>query len=361
MIATMRRKNLLIAISALIFLTYATSCGNGRGANDKSDTVENIKNSNKDDAERNDSLIRDFITNMYENKCYEDYDFLEAHCTAKMLKHLKDEFEYDGDGYAVYMFRTGAQDYKPGAENIKDKVLSITKDNEGWYHYIFTDGGWHGENKIKVCVENGEVIVDELERVYNEPAEDYNCNVNETDSSLIMPFYFNGERNHAYRIAKTQTIPDFGNNQYAVSWYVDTEEWDFDPQTNHIYSKIEFKKGDTLIASFSDDEGWSYIGVENSKVKMFKSFRIDSDHTAVVFRGGAYAAGTPILTVFVLSGDEVKLIYNQEYFIEKIEDGKVFLARELYSENPIKCGYISFMNGHVSIVSDEYPAGKVIF
>ena len=171
-----------------------------------------------------------------------------------------------------------------------------------------------------------------------------------------------------------------GSNQYAVSWYVDTEEWDFDPQTNHIYSKIEFKKGDTLIASFSDDEGWSYIGVENSKVKMFKSFRIDSDHgvenskvkmfksfridsdhTAVVFRGGAYAAGTPILTVFVLSGDEVKLIYNQEYFIEKIEDGKVFLARELYSENPIKCGYLSFLDGHVSIVSDEYPAGKVIF
>ena len=94
---------------------------------------------------------------------------------------------------------------------------------------------------------------------------------------------------------------------------------------------------------------------------MFKSFRIDSDHTAVVFRGGVYAAGTPTLTVFVLSGDEVKLIYNQEYFIEKIEDGKVFLAKELYTENPIKCGYLSFLDGHVSIVSDEYPAGKVIF
>ncbi|WP_288279953.1 hypothetical protein, partial [uncultured Prevotella sp.] len=60
------------------------------------------------------------------------------------------------------------------------------------------------------------------------------CRVNssvicETDSSLITPFYYNGERNHTYRIANTQTIPDFGNNQYAVSWYVDTEEWDFDP------------------------------------------------------------------------------------------------------------------------------------
>lgn len=75
------------------------------------------------------------------------------------------------------------------------------------------------------------------------------------------------------------------SNQYAVSWYVDTEEWDFDPQTNHIFSKIEFKKGDTVLASFCDDDGWSYIGIENSKAKMFKSFRIDSAHTAVVFRG----------------------------------------------------------------------------
>ncbi len=183
-----------------------------------------------------------------------------------------------------------------------------------------------------------------------------NC---DADSSLIRPFYESG--NHSYRIADTQAIPDMGNEQYAISWYVDTEEWDFDPLTNHIFSKIEFKKGDTVLASFCDDDGWSYIVDENSKVKMFKSFRIDSDHTAVVFRGGAYAAGTPILTVFVLSGDEVKLIYNQEYFIEKIEDGKVFLARELYSENPIKCGYLSFLDGHVSIVSNEYPTGKIIF
>lgn len=359
-------KYLLIAMSALFLLTYATSCNNSKSANDKNGTEMNIEDhAEKDDVlaqnEKEDALIRDFITNMYDKKLFYEKDFLEAHCTAKMLKYLKDEFEYDGDGYAGYLFRTGAQDDKQGTENVKDEVLSISKDDKGWYHYVFTDGGWHGENKLKVRVENGKVMIDELERVYDELAEDYNCNVNETDSSLITPLYFNGERNHAYRIAKTQTIPDFGNNQYAVSWYVDTEEWDFDPQTNHIYSKIEFKKGDTLLASFCDDEGWSYIVDENSKVKMFKSFRIDSDHTAVVFRGGAYAAGTPILTVFVLSGDEVKLVYNQEYFIEKIEDGKVFLAKELYTENPIRCGYLSFLDGHVSIVSDEYPAGKVIF
>lgn len=46
-------------------------------------------------------------------------------------------------------------------------------------------------------------------------------------------------------------------------------------KTNHIYSKIDFKKGNTVIASFCDDDGWSYIiGDENSKAIMFKSFEI---------------------------------------------------------------------------------------
>ena len=189
----MKNKYLLIAISAFFLLTFATSCNNSKGANDKSEIEENTENSDKSDAEKNDSLIRDFITNMYENELYYNYDFLEAHCTAKMLKCLKDECEceYGGDGYAGYLFRTGAQDDKPGAEDVKDKVLKITKDSEGWYHYTFTDGGWRGENKIKVRVENGKVMVDEVERVNNEYAEAGNREFEEIESSMIDSLYFN--------------------------------------------------------------------------------------------------------------------------------------------------------------------------
>jgi hypothetical protein len=358
----MNKKFLLIAMSALFLLTCATSCNNGKSANDKNGTEEINENEGKDDAlvenAEDDAIIRDFITNMYENKLYYDEDFLKAHCTAKMLQYLKDQYEYDGDGYAGYRFRTSAQDDKPGAEDIKDKVLNITKDSEGWYHYTFTDGGWHGENKIKVRVENGEVMVDELERVYDEPLEEYNRKeeISETDSSMIDPFYFSGKRDHQFRIANTQTIPDVGNNQYAVSWYVDTVEWDFDPQTNHIYSKIEFKKGDAVLASFYDDDGWSYIGVENSKAKMFKSFRIDSDHTAVVFRGGIYADGVSNLTVFVLSGNEVKVVFNKLYDFDKIGNGKVF-----FKYDGGKSGCLNFIGGHISIFSNDYPTGKIIF
>ena len=360
----MKKKYLLIAISVLFLLTFSTSCGNGKSTNDKSGTEENTENSDKYDAEKNDSLIRDFITNMYEKELYYNYDFLEAHCTKKMLKYLKDEYEYEygGDGYAGYLFRTGAQDDKPGAEDVKDKVLKITKDSEGWYHYTFTDGGWRGENKIKVRVENGKVMVDEVERVNNEYAEAGNREFEEIESSMIDSLHFDEKVNHVYKIADTRKIPDMGNDQYSVCWYVDTVEWGSDLKKSYIYSKIEFKKGDAVIASFCDDDGWSYIiGDENSKAIMFKSFKLDSNHTALVFRGGVYSDGVSTLTVFVLSGNEVKLVFNKLYDIEKIEKDKVFLVRDKYAEKPIKCGYLSFLDGHISIVSKEYPKGKIIF
>ena len=344
----------------LCLLTF--SCSNGKSANDKNATEENLETLDTSDAEKNDSLIRDFITNMYENKLYYNYDFLEAHCTAKMLKYLKDEFEYDGDGYAGYLFRTGAQDDKPGAEDVKDKVLSVTKDSEGWYHYTFTDGGWRGENKIKVRVENGKVMIDEVERVNNEYAEAGNRESEEIESSMIDPLHFDEKTDHVYKIADTRKIPDMVNDQYSVCWYVDTVEWGADLKKSYIYSKIDFKKDDAVIASFRDDDGWSYIiGDENSKAIMFKSFKLDSNHTALVFRGGVYSDGVSSLMVFVLSGNEVKLVFNKLYDIEKIEKDKVFLVRDKYYENPIKCGYLSFLNGHISFVSKEYPKGKIIF
>ena len=54
----MEKKVLLIAMSALFLLTCATSCNNGKSANNKNATEKVDK----------DATVRDFITNMYENK-----------------------------------------------------------------------------------------------------------------------------------------------------------------------------------------------------------------------------------------------------------------------------------------------------
>ena len=179
----------------------------------------------------------------------------------------------------------------------------------------------------------------------------------EIDSLMIDRFYY-AERPHTYRIADTQTVTGLETDNYSVSWYVDTEEWDFDPATNHIFSKIEFKKGNKVIGSFVDDEGWSYYGVENSKTIMFKSFRIDDDCTAVVFRGGAYAAGVPKLTIFAVSGNDVKVVFNKEYFIGKVDNDRITIQKEY---NGPELGHITISDGHISIVTDEYPSGKTIY
>lgn len=176
------------------------------------------------------------------------------------------------------------------------------------------------------------------------------------DSSMIDPFFYFDDP-HTYRIADTQTISGMETDQYSVSWYVDTKEWDWDPQTNHIFSKIEFKKGSTIFGTFVDDEGWSYYGVENSKAKMFKSFTIDTDCTAIVFRGGAYAAGIPKLTIFVICGDEVKVVFNKEYYIENVINNRISIKKDSQGSD----GYITISDGHISIVTNKYPTGKIIY
>jgi len=181
--------------------------------------------------------------------------------------------------------------------------------------------------------------------------------VHEIDSLMIDPFYF-AEGPHTHRIADTQTVTGLETDNYSVSWYVDTEEWDFDPETNHIFSKIEFKKGKKIIGSFVDDEGWSYYGVENSKTIMFKSFMIDNDCTALLFRGGIYAAGIPKMTIFVMCGDEVKVVFNKEYFIGNVDTDRIAIQKEY---NGPELGHITISDGHISIVTDEYPSGKTIY
>ena len=180
-------KSSLIVLAVSSLLTCATSCNNGNSTNTSTEPEE-VKEEQKMeeasavgedgakvvDAVEDDKVIRDFIINMYDNDLYSETDFLEAHCSKTLLQYLRDQYEYDGAGYAVWLFRTGSQDGKPGAEDVGSKVLTVTKDSEGWYHYTFTDGGWHGENKIKLHMENDKVVMDDLKSVYDEAAEQYN-------------------------------------------------------------------------------------------------------------------------------------------------------------------------------------------
>ena len=106
--------------------------------------------------------IKSFITQMYNNKLYEDYDFLRKHCSAELLKKLQDAYPYDTDGiaYATWLFRSNQQDSKPEADD-KTIMLEIKADGD-WFVYTALDMGWKFTNKIKITNKGGEIVIEDV-------------------------------------------------------------------------------------------------------------------------------------------------------------------------------------------------------
>lgn len=83
---------------------------------------------------------------MYEKVRFEDYGFLKKHCSDSLLKKLSDAYDYDGDGYAVWKFRSGAQD-GPSDEH---SVIHIEDNGDGWFTYTAIDMGITFRKKIRI-------------------------------------------------------------------------------------------------------------------------------------------------------------------------------------------------------------------
>lgn len=110
----------------------------------------------------NETAFKSFITKMYNEKLYEDYDFLQKHCSPELLKKLQDAYPYDSDGpaYATWLFRSGQQDDKPGSDG-KTKMLDVKVDGD-WYVYTALDMGWEFTNRIKMGIKDGKIIIDDI-------------------------------------------------------------------------------------------------------------------------------------------------------------------------------------------------------
>ena len=113
--------------------------------------------------------IKSFITQMYNNKLYEDYDFLQKHCSAELLKKLQDAYPYDTDGiaYATWLFRSGQQDSKPRTDD-KTIMLEVKADGD-WFIYTALDMGWEFTNRIKITNKGGEIIIEDVSVVKDQP------------------------------------------------------------------------------------------------------------------------------------------------------------------------------------------------
>ena len=111
----------------------------------------------------NSDEIKSFIINMYNNKLYEDYDFLQRYCSAKLLKKLQDTYPYDSDGiaYATWLFRSGQQDVKSDLED-KSGILDVKPDGNEWYVYTAWDMGWVFTNRIQIINKCGEILINDI-------------------------------------------------------------------------------------------------------------------------------------------------------------------------------------------------------
>lgn len=78
-------------------------------------------------------IIIQFITEMYNNGKFHDYDFLYQHCTKKLIQQLTGDYEYEGDGLAVWDFRTEMQN----GPTSKNHIIDVVYEGNDWYAYSF--------------------------------------------------------------------------------------------------------------------------------------------------------------------------------------------------------------------------------
>ena len=107
--------------------------------------------------------IKSFLTKMYNDKLYEDYDFLQKHCSPELLQKLQDAYPYDSEApaYATWLFRSGQQDSKPGSDD-KTMILDVTADGD-WYTYKALDMGWEFTNRVKLTNKDGKIIIEDMD------------------------------------------------------------------------------------------------------------------------------------------------------------------------------------------------------
>ena len=108
-----------------------------------------------DNSAEDDKLIMDFITQMYNESLYTEVDFLEEHCTPRMLQQLLDDNDYEGGGYAFWDFRSESND----GFSDENAVINIEK-IDGRYYYEANDAGYIFRNILSAFVEDGKVMFD---------------------------------------------------------------------------------------------------------------------------------------------------------------------------------------------------------
>lgn len=116
---------------------------------------------------------KDFITMFYQyywgekeydkgNRESGDDALIDDFCTAKMQQKARDAYEYDYEGpeapYAVWIFRSGAQDGLGDS-----RLVNVESSGDGTFIANILDMGHEAKLKMNLVKENGEIKIDDVE------------------------------------------------------------------------------------------------------------------------------------------------------------------------------------------------------
>lgn len=128
--------------------------------------VEEIQQNEEEAGAHAQRDMEQFFKDMYDNNRFENYEFLKANCTKKLLGKLESAYEYEGGGYAVWLFRTGEQD-GPGAMGCK--FTSLEKDQDGNWIVNYTDMGIKARSRFILKEDaDGSFKIDDVKLLYHD-------------------------------------------------------------------------------------------------------------------------------------------------------------------------------------------------
>jgi len=130
--------------TTFVALTLLSSCGgSGRqsdtaAAGDTISATSSVTEDLQSTTENDIALIHELYTGcVWANDVDYDPQFLIDNCTPELVQRLRDAYDMDGDGLAVWLFRSDNQD---GPED-SSAILSITPLGEGRYSVEISDMG----------------------------------------------------------------------------------------------------------------------------------------------------------------------------------------------------------------------------
>lgn len=162
------KKLLFIAAAAI-----AVSCGNKQQTQQaESDSTAVATDSvvaevsAPNDADIIEAKTPEIIIEFYKKYVFDDTpngeeitdEVINKYCTKKLAKKLADDYAYDGDGYAIWLFRSGAQD---GDSDVRE-VTKVESLGGGKFKVHYNDMGNNGSCILTVVLEDGNIHFDEI-------------------------------------------------------------------------------------------------------------------------------------------------------------------------------------------------------